>query len=422
MRNSLLFVGTIATLSALACGSPSSAPERIATSSSPIQDGTTDSTHTFAVGVVQIQGQNAAFCSGALLAPNFVATARHCVAALASTQIDCATSAFGALVSASTMFVTTDAVISPSSSFIGVQSILVPTGSGQDKVCGNDIALLILSKNIQLSQYVLPVLSPPMTDHGAYSTSVVAIGYGIDAPTDTMGTSAGTRRIKEGIDLRCIPNDKSFTDCFSDPTAAQVMTAGEFISGDASTCEGDSGSSAYEQNNFAQGRWVSFGVLSRGGVSTDGQTCIQPIYTRFDAWSALLLDAANQAAAAGGYSAPSWATGQSPVSAAGGADAASGRGDGVTCSADSECLSSNCVSVDNGNFVCASPCTTGTCAPGFHCTSAFCFPDAAPAQTNKSGGCALAGTAEAPGSIPWWVIGLGVGLLAYGGLRRRGAA
>ena len=124
---------------------------------------------------------------------------------------------------------------------------------------------------------------------------VTAIGYGIDTPTDTTGASAGTRRIKENVKLTCIPNDTSFTDCFSDPTARQVLTASEFVSGD-STCEGDSGSGAFEQSNFDQGKWVAFGVLSRGGVSTDGTTCEQPIYSRFDAWGSLIVGAAQQAA------------------------------------------------------------------------------------------------------------------------------
>ena len=44
------------------------------------------------------------------------------------------------------------------------------------------------------------------------------------------------------------------------------------------------------------GKWVAFGVLSRGGVSTDGTTCEQPIYTRFDAWGSLIVGAAQQAA------------------------------------------------------------------------------------------------------------------------------
>jgi secreted trypsin-like serine protease len=413
--------GLLLAVAAGACGCGAGSPpagERTAASASAIQSGTPDSAHTFAVAVIQRQSaQQWAFCSGALLAPNLVATARHCVAQLANSFIDCATSTFGALVPTSELVVTTDAVVSGNTAFIGVASVVVPTDPGQDKVCGNDIALLVLQSPVALPQYVTPVLFPPMTDQSVYSTSVTAIGYGIYTPTDTNATTAGTRRIKENVALRCIPNDNTFTDCFGDPSAGTVMTRGEFISGDASTCEGDSGSSAFEQRNFSQGKWVSFGVLSRGSVSTDGQTCVEPIYTRFDAWAPLLLQAANQAAAAGGYAAPPWAV------AAGSADsggAGAGKADGVSCSANAECLSSNCVSLGTTSFVCASPCSSSACAPGFECSGGpggFCFPS--PPQggeaSRRSGGCAVGrGEPYRPAAVLAFL-----GLLAFAAARRR---
>ena len=404
---------------ASACGSqPLPTRELTGASASAIQDGTADTAHTFAVAVVQrLSAQEWAYCSGALLAPNLVATARHCVAQLASSQIDCATSTFGALVPMGDVVVTTDAVVTPNSAFVGVESVVVPTDADQDKVCGNDIALLVLQSPIALPQYVTPVLSPPMTDQSAYSTSVTAIGYGIDTPTDTNATSAGTRRIKENVALRCIPNDDTFTDCFGDPSAGAIMTRGEFISGDASTCGGDSGSSAFEQGSFSQGKWVSFGLLSRGSVSTDGQTCVEPIYTRFDAWAPLLLQAANQAAATGDYAAPSWAVWAGSSDSGG---AGSGKADGARCSANAECLSSNCVSLGTTSFVCASPCGTTACAPGFECSGGpggFCFAGGPqPGEgSHRSGGCAVSGR-EPPGPPVLLPV---LGLLALAAARRR---
>ncbi len=397
---------------AAGCGAPSPAPERTDVSSSAIQDGTTDTIHEFAVAVLQVQGQQAAFCSGALLAPNLVATARHCVAQITSTNVDCATSTFGPVVAPSQMKVTTDAVIRDTSTFVAATSILVPNGNGQEKLCGNDIALLVLEKNVDLPQYVEPVLFPSMTDPNAYSTKVTAIGYGIDTPTDTQATSAGSRRIKQDIALTCIPNDKTFVDCFASAAARQILTSTEFVSGDASTCEGDSGSSAFEQTHFSQGQWVSFGVLSRGGVSTDGKTCVQPVYSRFDAWAPLLLEAANQAAAAGGYDAPAWAVASAPTSSDAGQSGA-GKVDGLACGADTECLSGNCVALGTTPFVCASPCSPGACATRFHCKGGFCLAQPSP-QAGASVGCALA---SPPSSRPRAVLA-GLAFLAVAAARR----
>jgi MYXO-CTERM domain-containing protein len=323
---------------ALASCGPVAAPgASTAEVQSAIQDGTVDTTHTFAVGIVQLsteQTGEVAFCSGVLLAPNLVATARHCVSTLSSTEISCGTSTFGSVVSASEVLVTTDTTISPKGNLLDVSTIVVPSGANEKGVCGDDLALLILAKNITLPQYVTPVISPPMTDT-MYSTSVTAIGYGVTTPTDTTGTTAGERRIKENVKLLCIPDDPNYTDCFSDPIAMQVLSANEFISGNASTCEGDSGSGAYDQAAFDRGEWLAFGVLSRGATSEDGDTCIEPIYTRFDAWGSLLMSTAQQAAAAGHYTAPAWALGadaaaEAATAAPDAAAAASGPGSGTT--------------------------------------------------------------------------------------------
>jgi hypothetical protein len=99
------------------------------------------------------------------------------------------------------------------------------------------------------------------------------------------------------------------------------VTASEFVTGDG-TCEGDSGSSAYDQASFDAGRWVTFGVLSRGGAN--GSKCIGGVYSRFDAWTSLVTDAAMQAATMGGYAVPSWATADD--GGAGGRDGAVNEG------------------------------------------------------------------------------------------------
>jgi hypothetical protein len=386
-------------LSATACGTSRGLDERTAVTTEAIQDGVADTSdqYPFVVAVFE-NGQQAGLCSGSLLAPNLVATARHCVTALTGPkEIDCAVSTFGSDLPVGDLLVTNDAKLSSETRFFGVRQIVVPTGAQQAKVCGNDIALLILDQNVALPQYVVPTINPPMSDP-RYSISVTAIGYGIDSPLDTTGMTAGTRRVHENVRLACVPNDPSFLGCYDGPVVSEFLAPDEFVSGDASTCDGDSGSGAFDQGSFDRGDWVSFGVLSRGAVDADSGTCVQPIYSRFDAWAQLLVDGVTQAAALGGYALPPWAlsaalidaspggsTGEqtadaaadgpaSPVDTKGPGDAATFMSDGTSCGADAQCASRNCVSTDDVHFVCASPCASGVCTAGFSCISAFCFP------------------------------------------------
>ena len=172
------------------------------------------------------------------------------------------------------------------------------------------------------------------------------------------------------------------------------MTAAEFrYPADASTCEGDSGSNLFEQKNFSAGNWVSFGVLSRGGVSADNTTCVQPIYSRFDAWGPLLIAAATEAAAMGGYGVPPWAGGTAPNASGASSGASSGEGEGVSCAADGECASQNCIGVNDGGLFCREPCVNAACPAHFQCLSGYCFPDSAQdtqVQASHSGGCSVA--------------------------------
>jgi secreted trypsin-like serine protease len=460
-------VGALAVAWVLGCGSSNPAGEVTGVIASPIQGGTDDTTHDFVVGVVQVDQGNQAdanieFCSGALLAPNLVATARHCVATLASPQITCGSSTFGDLVPIDEMFVSNESQIAMTFVKVAPGGILVPSGTDQTGVCGDDIALLILasdfilgpngttiqstpgSAQVDMSNYVVPAINPPMTSSG-YSTTVTAIGYGIDTPTDDAGVTAGVRRIKENIALACIPNDTTTPDlnCFAGPNASvaeQVLSANEFVSGDESTCEGDSGSGAFDQGYFNKGQWVSFGVLSRGSVSPDGTDCVQPIYTRFDAWSDLLVSAAKQAQAASKsqYPLPLWASGSSveeifpsSTTSSGGSSTAGLKclgtataGEGTACACANDCISNECVTADGTNYVCANPCNAGACAIGFTClgsgTDSYCFAGTAPAPTSKSGGCAAAPLG--PGGPDRWgsstsFAGLGLAFLL--GARRR---
>ncbi len=411
---------------AAGCSSSSKDGAPASTTSSqaqPIQGGSVDSTHDYAVGVCVGggPGQCQLLCSGALIAPNLVMTARHCVDQT-QPQIDCTNptyNTFGGLRgSAANYWITTYyQMFQGSVGWHQASQIVTTPGTA---VCGNDMALIILSGNVPLSEtggaYVTPVVQYPMTDHNLYKTTVTAIGYG-----DTSATTqdAGTRRILQNINLACIPGD-AVIDCPSQ--IMTQMTVNEFISGD-STCEGDSGSSAYEQINFNKGIPLSFGVLSRGGAS--GSTCVQPVYTRTDQWSSFIISTAIQAASMGGYTPPVWT--QPPPSTDGGTppppDAGTTAPDGgppppppgtlgATCSANTDCNSGMCLSQDNGTtWVCSQACNPAgdgsDCGdPSYRCVpdnagNGYCF------VKPTGGGCSVAPSIHDPSKpVPWGALTL----------------
>jgi len=402
--------------------------------SEPVQGGTIDQTHNYAVGIITTTGL---LCSGAVIAPNLIMTARHCVDNSPS-AIDCTSSqtVFGSQRTSTGNFYVTTYYTTNQQNKNWHQAAKIFTTPG-NKVCGNDMALIEVSDNISTSEtggtYVTPVVQYSMTDHTRYSTTVTAIGYG-----DTSATTqdAGTRHIRQNINLGCIPGDPQL-DCPSQ--AMTQMTVNEFISGD-STCEGDSGSSAYEQKNFNKNVPVSFGVLSRGG--SEGTTCVEPIYTRTDAWKDFLVQTALTAASDGGYTAPAWTQTPPPPGSDAGTDAGS-TDDGAAppppgslgagCTDNSDCDSGICESDDNGQtFICSAPCDSS--GDGSDCGEAnyqciddgsgnntgLCFPKP-PASTfndQGGGGCAI-GSSDPSKPVPWGTLVLAGAWVAVAAVRSR---
>jgi hypothetical protein len=427
--------------SAVACGDQHAGSESVASTQSAIQGGTADTGHPFAVGVCLDtnplggtpaanpdcttpvsggQGYYQGICSGALIAPNLVVTARHCVQDT-DESIDCNTSVFGAA-RATAIFVTTDDTFASATHWHTVQTINVPTPTA---VCGNDIALLTLADDVPNSEAapVTPIVQYPMTDHSRYSLRETAIGFGATQAAATNPPGAGTRRILQNIAIECEANDPATaaacTGAFDggDP----IASPNEFFTGDG-TCEGDSGSSAYEQKNFDAGIYLTFGVLSRGGQN--GTQCVGGVYTRLDVWRDLIVQTVTAAAATGGYSIPTW-TQPAPVVPDAGPTVLPGTGQlGDGCSGDPDCASLICRS-----STCTQKCDdTNTCPDGYDCESdGFCEATVAtnsstPATTTtttSSCSCKLAGGPNNP--VPWKTSSSLIALGAVMLLRRRRA-
>jgi MYXO-CTERM domain-containing protein len=430
----------VALAAVVGCSSSSTSSdpsERPATASQAIQGGAVDTSDSYTVGLCinrQTSGGQtfcAYTCSGALIAPNLIVTARHCIQQAPET-IDCATSQFGAQLG--TVSITPDTVIDSATHWFPVKTtggIVTPIPKG---VCGNDIALLTLTSNVpsSLATPIIPVVQYPMTNHNLYSFYEDAIGYGITA---VGANDSGTRRIKKDVKIECIPGDAQ-RDC-GDLTGSG-LTANEFITGDA-TCSGDSGSSAIEHNSRLANAPASLGVLSRGGQ--DGTVCKYGIYTRLDVYHDLIVATVKTAAPLGGYAVPSWTQPAPPEPPDGGAPKTDGGPSapqpgelGAKCAKDSECTSKTCVSSGGDTFVCADVCdpkaSTSTCADGYHCVAAgdtgYCFAGppgdgANKTTTTTTNGCSVGPAPRDPTKpVPWRALGVVAVIgLAFAGRRRR---
>lgn len=407
------------------------ARERVGSTEQAIQGGTADgSAHPYAVGVCidGSPGNCAGFCSGALILPNVVVTARHCVDHTTKV-IDCSTNPVFGPRNTSMAITTNDKMNQGTIGWHDVKAVAVPP---DDHVCGNDIALLVLDTLVPASEAtpIVPVVQYPMTDFNRWpARRVTAIGYGNTAPT---GFSAGTRRIRTGIHLECIPGD-DFIPCPAD------FNPNEFFSGDG-TCEGDSGSSAFDDKSVVAGKPVSFGVLSRGGdnanpeAGTAATLCKGGLYTRLDKFRDLVIQTAD--AASNNWTlypkpVPDW-TVYVPPPADAGADAAvkppTLLGDGFACETNAQCKSNVCADTGAGK-ACTAACDESvvptTCQDGYICKASVCVQDlgggtpaaaAAPGTTTTTSGCAVTRTSTtAPSPLALTLSALAAALL----LRRR---
>ena len=346
-------------------------PERLASATSAIVKGVeSDETQDATVLVMHYDaltegGGAASGCTGSLLTPRLVLTARHCVSI---TDSGAACSSDGKPIAGGAV----EADREPSAIYVFAgknrPDFLSGTAhpargkeiltTGAKTLCDNDIALVLLDRPLEGAK-ITPIRLDRAPEKGEL---VTVVGWGVtdDEPNPP------TRRQRTNVEVL-------------DVGPAEDLGPKEFRVGEG-TCQGDSGGPAIAASGAV------LGALSRGGNGTAGtgaDACLGG--TNIFSSTAAHADFIRAGYEKAGQE--PWLEGQpNPLLAVRGA----------ACAADGDCRSNVC---DAERKTCADDCSgDGTCSDGFACVAQGERKLCAPAEDEGYGGCSA--SPRAPSHVP----------------------
>ncbi|MBI2395710.1 MAG: trypsin-like serine protease, partial [Deltaproteobacteria bacterium] len=222
-------LSVVACAGPLSCATPSAAEEQVGTSSAAIASGTMDPEQSAVVAVLTMD--RGSLCSGVLVTPRVVMTARHCIApVIDGPSVDCARTMLGAASAPSEIYVVTASQTAIPTRRHGVARVVVPD---DQSFCGADVAALVLDEPLEPTEAVpLPIRVDRDPSPGE---AFAAVGFGRDGAI----APSGTRRRLDDLHVACVG-----LGCRS----SQLVSSEWW--GDGAVCEGDSGGPALDRDGF----------------------------------------------------------------------------------------------------------------------------------------------------------------------------